>query len=204
MTAISRRRRPDLAQRPPANDPLLHEPSLIEELERDPIEAQELAAARLALTVRVALRTALERSGLKAADLAVALDISESAVSQVMNGDGNLRIATIGKYARALGYQACLHMEPAQQHLSALDLRFPFCERRSSLPSHWRLLKLPDESTWIAESNVLSSSVGRLVVKTVFTEHESAPEVSTVPPASQPLLPELKASAPNSSMAISA
>lgn len=74
-----------------------------------------MAAARLAADIEAELERAMRDSRMSQADLARALGITEGRVSQIVNSDGNLRIATIGKVFRALGFQARLQLEPVTQ-----------------------------------------------------------------------------------------
>lgn len=98
---VKRPRRPDDA------------PALIEEIEATQEGAQEMAAAWLAVNIDAMLERALLASGMSQADLARTLGITEGRVSQILSSDGNLRVATIGKVFRALGFQAQLQLEPA-------------------------------------------------------------------------------------------
>lgn len=84
--------------------------SLLEEMENNPNEARELAAARLGLRALTVLQEAMASSDISQVQLATSLGISESAVSQTVNGDGNIRLHTFGRYLRALGYQATLDL----------------------------------------------------------------------------------------------
>lgn len=111
MTPSTRPRAIAPANKAPAT---YREPTLIEEYESEPSGAQELAAAQFALSIEVALRNAFQRYGCTAAELAETLGVSESAVSQVLNSGGNMRVSTIGRYARAMGYQACVSLHPAE------------------------------------------------------------------------------------------
>ncbi len=90
------------------------EPTLIEELEGSDAGAQEMAAARLAVEVVASLHRAIRESEIPQKRLGELLDLSPGAVSQVVNGDGNLRVVTIGRYFRALGYQARIFLEPVE------------------------------------------------------------------------------------------
>jgi plasmid maintenance system antidote protein VapI len=100
------RRRP--AKRPSTG---AEEPSLIERAEATPEGAREMAAARLAVNIEALLEKALRESGMSQSDLARALGVSDGRVSQILNSDGNLRVATIGKVFRALGFQPRLELE---------------------------------------------------------------------------------------------
>ncbi|MHB8289274.1 MAG: helix-turn-helix domain-containing protein [Acidimicrobiales bacterium] len=89
-------------------------PTLIDELESSAEGAQEMAAARLAVEVTASFSRAIRESGVSQNRLGEVLDLSPGAVSQVVNGDGNLRVSTLGRYFRALGYQARLFLEPVE------------------------------------------------------------------------------------------
>ena len=89
--------------------------SLLEQIESDPIEARELAAADLGLRAILEVQKAMKESGMSQIDLATSLGISESAVSQVLNGDGNLRMHTFARYLRALGFEATLELQSVNE-----------------------------------------------------------------------------------------
>lgn len=89
-------------------------PTLIEVFEESPAGAQEMAAARFAVEVVSLLGRAIDETEISQSELASALEVTDSAISQVVNGDGNLRVATIGKYFRAMGYQPRLFLEPVE------------------------------------------------------------------------------------------
>jgi transcriptional regulator with XRE-family HTH domain len=80
-------------------------PSLYDEASATPAGAREVAAARTALRVAQLLQLAKERSGITSRALAERLGIGESRVSQVLNGDGNLHVATISRFLHAMGYE---------------------------------------------------------------------------------------------------
>lgn len=77
-----------------------------------PRGAQEIAAARLARTVATCLERAVEARGVSQRALAAELGVTEGAVSQVLRGDGNVRVATAARYLRALGYEADVTLRP--------------------------------------------------------------------------------------------
>lgn len=91
-----------------------HVRSRIDELEATPQGAQELAAARLAVEVVSLLQQVMNQTDVSQARLCEVLDLSPGAVSQVVHGDGNVRIATVGRYFRALGYQPRLFLDPVE------------------------------------------------------------------------------------------
>lgn len=89
-----------------------NEKSLIDQYQSFPRGAQELSAARLAQSVARALDSSLSASGKTAREIAKLLGVTEGAVSQVLNAEGNVRIATLGRYLRAMGYQARIEVTP--------------------------------------------------------------------------------------------
>jgi len=87
-------------------------PTLVEQEQATDAGAQGLAAADLAGQVMRLLEQALEASGLEQKDLAETLGVTQGRVSQVFNGDGNMRIAAVARYLRALGYETHLSATP--------------------------------------------------------------------------------------------
>jgi len=91
------------------------------ELEADPRYQIEEAAAELALEVAELLGHALDaRPDVSQKDLAARLGVDPSRVSQVLNGDGNLRVATVAKYLRALGYVVRLRPQSVEGEAPSL------------------------------------------------------------------------------------
>ncbi len=99
------------------------EPTLIEEFESSPAGAQEMAGARFAVEVLAILQRAMGESHMAQQQLSESLDLTPGAVSQVLHGDGNLRVGTIGRYCRALGYQAHLFLEPVEENRRVIASR---------------------------------------------------------------------------------
>lgn len=85
----------------------------------DLIEDQGMAAAELCVRVADVLNLALDQSGRSQKDLADRLGIGESRVSQVLRGDGNVHIATLGRFLRGIGYKAKLVLEAADDDVPA-------------------------------------------------------------------------------------
>lgn len=85
----------------------------------DLIEDQGMAAAELCVRVADILNLALDQSGRSQKDLADRLGIGESRVSQVLRGDGNVHIATLGRFLRGIGYKAKLVLEAADDDVPA-------------------------------------------------------------------------------------
>lgn len=69
-------------------------------------------AARLAVNVVADMNRAVERAGIRQKELAERLGVTESRVSQILNGDGNLRVATVARVFAALGFEARLDVVP--------------------------------------------------------------------------------------------
>jgi predicted XRE-type DNA-binding protein len=106
-------------------------PTLIEQEEATETGAQGLAAADLAAQVMRILEQALDASGLDQKALAEKLGVTQGRVSQVLNGDGNLRVAAVARYLRALGYETHLSANPIDPGNPAL----PRVSRRRGAPA---------------------------------------------------------------------
>lgn len=94
--------------------------TLIDEEQATDAGAQGLAAADLASQVMRLLQQALDASELDQKALAETLGVSQGRVSQVLNGDGNMKIAAVARYLRALGYQTQITASPVIAGLPAL------------------------------------------------------------------------------------
>ena len=81
---------------------------------------RRLAVTRLRREALRALHIALKASGLTQTDLAAKLGIRKSAVSQVLNGDGNLRVKTLAEYLGALGYELDMRLVEAGEPRRAI------------------------------------------------------------------------------------
>lgn len=104
--------------------------TLVQALDRDPESRLDLAAARLAIETVSLMNRAFRASGLTQKELAAALGVSESRVSQILNGDGNVRSATTARVLRAAGYRPRLDAEPADEGVAPLPR--PVGRRRAS------------------------------------------------------------------------
>jgi hypothetical protein len=143
--------------------------SLLAKAEADPRSARELAAARLALSVRHTLNRAFERSGLDRTGLARRMGLSLSAVCQVLDGDGNIRVATIGRYARALGYQASLRLDPVVSGAPPLDLQTPANVAAMAGHSVFGVVRLSSGNAWATETRAVEATTSRMVLQTICT-----------------------------------
>lgn len=86
--------------------------TLLEDIGLSPLGARELAASQLTNDALLLLQNALATTGISQKQLAEALGIGESRVSQVVNGDGNVKLTTFARYMRALGYSVTLDVKP--------------------------------------------------------------------------------------------
>lgn len=85
---------------------MTHHESLYEKYAAMAEGARELAAAELADQVLDLINLAFHRSGKTNQELADALGVTKGRASQILNGDGNLRIASIAKVLDCLGFEA--------------------------------------------------------------------------------------------------
>jgi len=80
-------------------------PSLVDELEADPADALELAAARGAVEGSALLTRVFFDSGISKKELARRLGVTEERVAQVLGEEVNLRLSTTARYLHAMGYR---------------------------------------------------------------------------------------------------
>ncbi|MEV8338516.1 helix-turn-helix transcriptional regulator [Leucobacter sp. NPDC077196] len=94
------------------------------DLEQRTVEGQrEMAAARAEVRVGHLLKKAFRVTGLSQKTLAERLGVTEGRVSQVLNADGALRVATAARYLRAMGYLLELEAEPADDGAPSLKAK---------------------------------------------------------------------------------
>jgi transcriptional regulator with XRE-family HTH domain len=85
-----------------------HEPSLYDLEMSTPQGHQGLSAARAAAEVVRILTDAKDQSKMSSGDLARTLNVSPGRVSQVLNGDGNVHVATLARFLDAMGFELLL------------------------------------------------------------------------------------------------
>lgn len=119
--------------------------TLIDEEQGTDAGAQGLAAADLAGQVMRLLHQALDASELDQKALAEKLGVTQGRVSQVLNGDGNMKIAAVARYLRALGYETQLTASPVISGLPALrrESRRPARTPRSAVTESRYVARLP-------------------------------------------------------------
>jgi transcriptional regulator with XRE-family HTH domain len=69
------------------------------------------------------MQAALKVSGLSQRQLADKLQLGESRVSQILNGDGNVQVSTLAKVLRGMGYKIDLVVEPVDESVKPLPVR---------------------------------------------------------------------------------
>lgn len=94
------------------SSPGRREKPLVEELEEDPRTSGELAAARLASTVGALMEQVGEATSESVEDIAAVMSVSAERVTQILAGDGNVRIATLARFLHACGYELELTARP--------------------------------------------------------------------------------------------
>ncbi|MCX2965610.1 helix-turn-helix domain-containing protein [Gordonia aquimaris] len=112
--------------------------SLYDEVAATDVGAQSLAAADLAGQVMRLLEQAVREAGVDQKTLASRLGVTEGRVSQVLNGDGNLRVAAVGRYLRALGYEVTLSAKPVDGDGEDLPKRRSRSETKNPAGAEWR------------------------------------------------------------------
>ncbi|NEW33790.1 helix-turn-helix transcriptional regulator [Nocardia cyriacigeorgica] len=90
-----------------------------------PQGAIELAAAGATAEVSRLFHRLAKTSGRKQNQVAELLKVTEGRVSQVLNGDGNVTIAALAKYARAFGYSLTFKLTPAEPGVDPLPIEQP-------------------------------------------------------------------------------
>ena len=102
----------------------------------------ELAAARLASLVTGLLERVEADSSLLHKDVAEAMGVTPGRVSQLMSGDGNLRVATLARLLDAFGYELSLTARPKSGAGAPVSVPAPPRRRRGKraavMPSRLR------------------------------------------------------------------
>jgi transcriptional regulator with XRE-family HTH domain len=98
------------------------EASMFEQRQASGAGAQGLSAARFALQVIRLFFSAKKESGLSHREIASRLEITEGRVSQVLNGDGNVHVATLARFMHAMGYDLSLRAIPFADGREPLEI----------------------------------------------------------------------------------
>lgn len=78
----------------------------------------DAAAAEAAVESVALINEAIVASGLLQSQLARELGITEGRVSQVVNGDGNVRVSTLARFLRASGFELNISASPVNEAAS--------------------------------------------------------------------------------------
>jgi len=95
------------------------EMSIIEQEMNTPEGRRELAAARGIADAADLLLESFEASELTQDRLATLLGVTPGRVSQVLHGDGNVKVATLARFLAAMGYELRLTAATAQDEAPA-------------------------------------------------------------------------------------
>jgi transcriptional regulator with XRE-family HTH domain len=82
---------------------------------RDPEFAEGFEAGYADFKIGVLLRQARERAGLTQEEVADRLETKKSAISRIENSAGSIRLSTLERYARAIGWQLSLELRPPRK-----------------------------------------------------------------------------------------
>ena len=82
---------------------------------RDPEFAKGLESGYADFKFGVLLRQARERAGLTQEEVADRLETKKSAISRIENSTGDIRLSTLERYARAIGWQLSLELKPPRK-----------------------------------------------------------------------------------------
>lgn len=97
-----------------------------------------LSAARFAIQIIRLLLTAKKESKLSHREIAARLQITEGRVSQVLNGDGNVHIATLARFMHVMGYDLTLHATPFVEGVRQIEVTSRRERRRREQEHHQR------------------------------------------------------------------
>jgi transcriptional regulator with XRE-family HTH domain len=85
---------------------------------RDPEFADGLESGYTDFKVGVLLRQAREKAGLTQEQVAERLSTKKSAISRIENSAGSMRLSTLERYARAIGWNLSLDLQPPRKSAS--------------------------------------------------------------------------------------
>lgn len=141
-------------------------PSLIELREETREGRLGMAAARGTVGAVALLNRAFAASGINQHELAERACVTDGRVSQVLNGDGNVRVSTLARFLRALGYHLRLSAVRAEPDVELLPV--PRRRRRERVREQFRFVSVAacDYIGW--------DGVGSEMVVQVTRSHPSA------------------------------
>lgn len=141
-------------------------------------------SARLRLRVSDLLNAALQRSGMKKAELARALGVDRSAVSQVINGNGNVTINTLADYLSELGYEADIQPVALGEILESMrEQRAPIVEELTIRDTHRKNVNGSHGYSLIVQHRLNSSGVmGKWELRGGLAQRSQATQTHTQEP----------------------
>lgn len=80
----------------------------MEQIEANPIEARELAAARLLNDALAVMHKSLETSGLSETAVAEILGVPVETIQEMLEGSRRFSLEFVGRFVKACGFQARL------------------------------------------------------------------------------------------------
>ena len=83
--------------------------------QRDPEFAEGLETGYSEFKIGVLLRKAREQAGLTQEEVAQRLDTRKSAISRIENRAGDIRLSTLERYAKAIGWDLSLDLRPGKR-----------------------------------------------------------------------------------------
>lgn len=86
--------------------------SEIARLEADPIERASLAAAQLASAIGALMEQAIDASASNKRTIAASMGVTPARISQLLAGDGNVRVATLARLLDACGFEISVTAKP--------------------------------------------------------------------------------------------
>lgn len=82
---------------------------------RDPEFAKGLESGYEELKIGTLLRQARERAGITQEEVANRLETKKSAISRIESSAGSIRLSTLDRYARAIGWKLFLELRPPRK-----------------------------------------------------------------------------------------
>ena len=80
--------------------------SLLEAIEADPIQARELAAARVEMEALAVMHKALKASWESTSSIAEILGTTEEKIAEILEGSRPFSLPFVGRFVKACGFQA--------------------------------------------------------------------------------------------------
>lgn len=148
--------------------------SLADELEAS--EPIDMAAAGAAVDAVSLINDAIGAAGLRQTELAERLGISEGRISQVVNGDGNVRVSTLARFLRAAGYRLRLSASPAERSVPPIAHTQRDSQRREIFVATKTVTCLTEEGVTRARVVELSTAHPRTIA---FESYDWVTNLST-------------------------